>query len=139
MSHLQQNRSSVASRTAFEVLAVEEGEQSEDDVVSEPEAVVSSVVCVELSSHHPHLELNFSVAERPRPGPLKPLSRKQQKLLVKKRNNRIVYLRQGVTRMNVYLRHQLCLLQKQKLGCLHHQIGAPQSLVTSPSDPCLPR
>jgi hypothetical protein len=46
MSHLQQNKASVASRTAFDVLTVEEGEPSEDEVVSEPEAVIHSVVCV---------------------------------------------------------------------------------------------
>ena len=48
MSHLQQNKSSVASRTAFDLLSVESsGEQSEEEeVVSEPEAVVHPVVCV---------------------------------------------------------------------------------------------
>jgi phosphatidate cytidylyltransferase len=68
MSHLQQNKSSVASRTAFDVLTVEEGEQSEDEVVWEPEAVDSSVVCVELSSHHSYLlELNFIYGRRETP------------------------------------------------------------------------
>ena len=52
MSHLQQIKSSVASRTAFDVLSVESGEQSEDEVMSEPEAAVPPVVCVTLSSHH---------------------------------------------------------------------------------------
>jgi hypothetical protein len=50
MSHLQQSKSSVASRTAFDVLTVEEGEQSEDEVVWEPEAVDSPVVCVVIIS-----------------------------------------------------------------------------------------
>jgi hypothetical protein len=50
MSQLQQNKSTVASRTAFDVLTVESVEESDDDVVSEPEAVVSSVACVELFS-----------------------------------------------------------------------------------------
>lgn len=46
MSHSQQNKSSVASRTAFDLLSVESsGEQSEEDeVVSESEAVVHPVV-----------------------------------------------------------------------------------------------
>lgn len=48
MSQLQQSKSSVASRTAFDVLSVESGEELEDEVVSESEAVVSAVVCVEL-------------------------------------------------------------------------------------------
>lgn len=48
MSQLQQSKSSVASRTAFDVLAVESAGESEDEVVSEPEAVISAVVCVEL-------------------------------------------------------------------------------------------
>jgi hypothetical protein len=62
MSHLQPNKSSVASRTAFDILTVEEGEQSEDEVVfePEPEAAIPPVVCVELSSHHSYVsELNF--------------------------------------------------------------------------------
>ena len=50
MSPSQQTKSSVASRTAFEVLTVESAEESEDEVVFEPEAVVSAVVCVELLS-----------------------------------------------------------------------------------------
>jgi hypothetical protein len=50
MSQSQQSKSSVASRTAFDVLTVESPEESEDEVVSEPEAVVSAVLCVELSS-----------------------------------------------------------------------------------------
>jgi hypothetical protein len=50
MSQLQQSKSSVASRTAFDVLAVESAGESEDEVVSEAEAVISAVVCVELLS-----------------------------------------------------------------------------------------
>jgi hypothetical protein len=52
MSQLQQSKSSVASRTAFDVLAVESAEESEDEVVFEPEAAVSAsaVMCVELLS-----------------------------------------------------------------------------------------
>jgi hypothetical protein len=50
MSQLQQSKSSVASRTAFDVLTVESAEESEDEVVYEPEAVISAVVCVELLS-----------------------------------------------------------------------------------------
>ena len=38
---------SVASRTAFDILTVESGEESADEVVSEPE-VVSAVSCVQL-------------------------------------------------------------------------------------------
>src|ERR1700760_1537910 len=55
MSHLQQSKSSVASRTAFDILTVESGEESEDEVTSEPDAVISSVVCVELTTrrHYP--------------------------------------------------------------------------------------
>lgn len=46
-----QQKSSVASRTAFDILTVESGEESEEEQVSEEsEAVVSSVVCVELLS-----------------------------------------------------------------------------------------
>jgi hypothetical protein len=63
-------------------------------------------------------------AERVRPNLLKLPSRKQQRLLVKKRNSRIVYLLQGVTRMNVYLWDQPRLLQKLKPSYLLHQIGA---------------
>jgi len=43
MSLLQQNKSSVASRTAFDVLTVEPGEESENEVVSEPEAPLPPV------------------------------------------------------------------------------------------------
>ena len=53
MSQAQQSKSSVASRTAFDVLTVESGEESVDEVVFDPEEAVisaSSVVCVELSS-----------------------------------------------------------------------------------------
>ncbi|KAH9058864.1 cytidylyltransferase family-domain-containing protein [Lactarius vividus] len=39
-----QSKSSVASRTAFDILTVESGEESEEEQVSEPEAVVASVV-----------------------------------------------------------------------------------------------
>ena len=53
MSHLQQSKSSVASRTAFDILSVESGEESEDEVVTEPDAVISPAVCVEpLSRVH---------------------------------------------------------------------------------------
>jgi hypothetical protein len=45
-----QQKSSVASRTAFDILTVESGEESEEEQLSESEAVVSSVVCVELLS-----------------------------------------------------------------------------------------
>ena len=45
-----QQKSSVASRTAFDILAVESAEESEEEHVSESEAVVPSVVCVELLS-----------------------------------------------------------------------------------------
>ena len=46
-----QHTSSVASRTAFDILTIESGEESEEEQVSESEAVVhSSVVCVELLS-----------------------------------------------------------------------------------------
>lgn len=68
MSHLQQNKSSVASRTAFDVLSVESGEQSEDEVVSEPEA--PPVVCVALSSHHSYIDLKSH--DRDREAPSKP-------------------------------------------------------------------
>lgn len=70
MSHLQQNKSSVASRTAFDVLSVESGEESEDEVVSEPEAVVHPVVCVALSSYHSYVDLKSH--DRCREGPSKP-------------------------------------------------------------------
>jgi hypothetical protein len=50
MSHLQQSKSAVASRTAFDILTVESGEESEDEVLSEPDAVISPAVCVELLS-----------------------------------------------------------------------------------------
>ncbi len=45
-----QSKSSVASRTAFDILTVELGEESEEENVSESEAVVPSVECVELLS-----------------------------------------------------------------------------------------
>ena len=70
MSHLQQNKSSVASRTAFDVLSIESGEQSEVEVVSEPEAVVPEVVCVAPSSHHSYLDLKSH--DRCRDTPSKP-------------------------------------------------------------------
>lgn len=70
MSLLQQNKTSVASRTAFDVLSVESGEHSEDEDVSEPEAVVSPVVCVALSSHHSDLDLKSH--DRRRETPSKP-------------------------------------------------------------------
>jgi len=70
MSHLQQNKSSVASRTAFDVLSIESGEQSEDEVVSEPEAVVSPVECVAISPHHSYLVLKSH--DRCRDTPSKP-------------------------------------------------------------------
>jgi hypothetical protein len=60
------------------------------------------------------------VAERPRPSLLKQLLRRQRRLLVRKRNYRIVHLRQGVTRMNVYLLRQLFHLQQLSLGYLLH-------------------
>jgi hypothetical protein len=60
MSHLQQQKSTVASRTAFEVLAVESAEESEDELLSEPEAVIHPVVCVELPSRHFPTESLFS-------------------------------------------------------------------------------
>ncbi|KAF8482665.1 cytidylyltransferase family-domain-containing protein [Russula ochroleuca] len=41
---MSQSKSSVASRTAFDILTVESGEESEDEVLSEPEAAVPSVV-----------------------------------------------------------------------------------------------
>ena len=44
-----QQKSSVASRTAFDILTVESGEESEEEQLSESE-VVLSVVCVELLS-----------------------------------------------------------------------------------------
>ena len=48
-----QHKSSVASKTAFDILTVESGEESEEEQVSESEALGSSVVCVELLSNHP--------------------------------------------------------------------------------------
>lgn len=60
MSHLQQSKSSVASRTAFDILTVESGEESEDEVTSELDAAIPSVVCVHLlfrlhyPDAHPH-------------------------------------------------------------------------------------
>jgi hypothetical protein len=45
-----QHTSSVASRTAFDILTIESGEESEEEQASESEAVVHSVVCVELLS-----------------------------------------------------------------------------------------
>jgi len=63
MSQLHQSKSSVASRTAFDVLSVESGEESEDEVVSEPEAVVSAVVCVESSSRL-HFRGSFKCLQR---------------------------------------------------------------------------
>lgn len=48
---LQQNKFSVASRTAYDLLPVESGEEdSEEESVSNPEAVVPPVVCVEIPS-----------------------------------------------------------------------------------------
>jgi hypothetical protein len=47
----QQNKFSVASRTAYDVLPVESGEESEqEEEESEPEPVVLPVVCVAISS-----------------------------------------------------------------------------------------
>jgi hypothetical protein len=43
---MSQSKSSVASRTAFDILRVESGEESEDEVLSEPEAVVPPLSCV---------------------------------------------------------------------------------------------
>ena len=43
---MSQSKSSVASRTAFDILTVESGEESEDEVLSEPEAVVPTALCV---------------------------------------------------------------------------------------------
>jgi len=81
----------------------------------------------------------MTAAERLHPNPLKLPSRKQQRLLVKKRNSRIVYLLQGVTRMNVYLRDQPCLLQKLKPSYPLHRIGAQQSLLMNSLNLYLPR
>jgi hypothetical protein len=46
----QQNKFSVASRTAYDLLPVESGEESEEEQVSEPDAVVLPVESVEVSS-----------------------------------------------------------------------------------------
>jgi len=140
MSQLQQNKNSVASRTAFDVLTVESGEQSDDDLVSErEEPVIPSVVCVER--HHlivPTEGSIFLIAEGLRPSLLNlPLRKQQRQLPVKKRNCRIRYHNQGVTRMNDYLRRRLCLLQTLKTGDVLHQTRAPLSLVSSPPNPCL--
>lgn len=60
----QQNKFSVASRTTYDVLPVESGEESEEEQVSEPEPVVLPVVCVEISSENFLRQLNLSCSQR---------------------------------------------------------------------------
>src|SRR5712671_5291063 len=76
MSLLQQNKSSVASRTAFDILTVESGEESEDEVLSEPEVPLPPVQCVELPSQLSHRKLKFHSC---RDTPSKPSKASQRK------------------------------------------------------------
>lgn len=134
MSQLQQSKSSVASRTAFDVLTVESGEELEDEVVSEPEA--AAVVCVELLSRLPLSRLIPILAERRRSNHLKQPSERLRRRPVEKRSYRAV-LRQGVTRMSHYPHRPPRLLRIPKPGNL---VPFPKGLPPSSSQsPCLSR
>jgi hypothetical protein len=136
MSQLQQSKSSVASRTAFDVLTVESGEELEDEVESEPEAVVSSVVCVELLSRL-HFRGSSMLAERRRLSNLRRPSERLRRRPVEKRSYRAVLLHQGVTRMSHYPHRPLHLLRIPKPGNL---VPFPKGLPpSSPQSPCLSR
>jgi hypothetical protein len=136
MSQLQQSKSSVASRTAFDVLSVESGEELEDEVASEPEAVVSAVVCVELLSRLPLSRLIPMLAERRRLNHLKQPSERLRRHPAEKRSNRAV-LRQGVTRMSHYPHRPPHILRIPKPGNL---VPFPKGLpLSSSQSPCLSR
>ena len=107
----QQNKFSVSSKTAYDLLPVESGEESEEEQVSEPEQVVPPAVCVEIPSQLFLQVLNLKLAEIRRPSLLKPPLKRQRRLLVKKRNSRIVFLRQELTCLNGHLRRPLCLAE----------------------------
>ncbi len=135
MSQLQQSKSSaVASRTAFDVLTVESGEESEDEVVSEPEVVLSTVACVDLFISTPLPSLIPVLAERRRPNHPRHPERLQRRP-VEKRSYRTVHLHQGVTRMSRYPHRPPHLLRIPKPGNLFpFPKGLPPS---SPQGACL--
>ncbi len=83
---LLQSKSSVASPTAFDLLAVELGDESEEELVSESEDVVSSVMCVELLSQLSFQQLTTRL-EMHRLSLLRLPSKKQRRQLVKKRSS----------------------------------------------------
>jgi hypothetical protein len=109
-----QQKSSVASRTAFDILSVDSAEESEEEQVSESEAVVSSVVCVELLSRLSFRELTTRLEMRPQ-SLLRLPSEKPRKPPVKKRKNNsgvVCSHRQEMTRPSLdrHPQRQLCLL-----------------------------
>ena len=131
-----QHPKSVASRTAFDILTVESGEESGDEVVSEPE-VVSAVSCVQLFYDIISTSLSRLIpmlAERRRLShPGQPSGRLQRRP-VEKRRYRAVDLHQGATRMSHYHHRPLHLLRIPKPG---NRFPFLKSFaLSSPQSPC---
>ncbi|KAI0266677.1 hypothetical protein BC834DRAFT_108429 [Gloeopeniophorella convolvens] len=122
MSRLQQNRAQVASRTAFDLLSVDSGDESEEEeVVEQEQQEQTPVAYVEPPSHLPLVPHSAPPATHHPSRPSR-LSKRLQKLRVKKRSSRNARrVSPEVTRLTTRSRRRLYLshpLQSPRLGCL---------------------